>query len=166
MCTAVYIVSDRPLPTVARAEESQPFSVQDATEGFFYPRNPLEAHFGRKHFYSASCHLGCGCGFAPGEWRWDEETGEESIDPPPSKNPESRRGLAEYLSAALGHQPAVEVFICVSGDESYPPHHRRRASPADFTRDFTLYETMGQVVVVSDDGAEADAGPDLVPESS
>lgn len=150
MCSAVYIVSDRPLPTVPRIEERQVLSVEDATDGFFYPRNPLVEHFGRKWFYHAGCHLGCGCGFAPGSWEWDEATDTEVVDPPPSRNPESRRGLADYLSAAVRGQRVVEVYVCVSGEESDPPRHRRRARPAEFLVDFSIYETTGQVVVVSE----------------
>lgn len=160
MCSAVYILSDRPLPAVPRVEERQVFSVEDITNGHFYPHNHLVKHFGRKWSYLAGCHIGCGCGFAPGSWTWEEATQTELVDLLPSKNPESRRGLADYLSVTLRDQPMIEVYICVSGEESNSPQNRRQARPADFLQDFSIYESMGQLVVVSENESESSAAAD------
>jgi hypothetical protein len=158
MCVAVYIASTHALPPVPWDENRPAFHVIDATEEYFYPRNPLTTHFSQPFFYAAGSHAGCGCGFTPAGTTWNNELGDYEVEDP-TENQASRWALADFLSAALRHQSAVEVLVCCSGDESFPPKRRRRARPADFIRDHTLFE-MGQVVVVSEQDAEPDAAPD------
>jgi hypothetical protein len=149
MCLGVYIISDQELPAVARDESRPVFHVEKVADPH------LTWRFGPRFFYKAFCHMGCGCGFAACRWTSNEETGEYEVDDP-AENHASRRGLADFLSAALRHQAAVEVLIGYGGGscELERPLPRRRARPADFTRDYALFDVMGQVVVVS----EADAG--------
>src|SRR5262249_19135495 len=146
MCVAVYIASDHPLPTVAWDEVRPAFHVAEAV---FYPDNPVRRHVSKPCIYSAGSHGGCGCAFRFDGFYNDE--GEYVGDDSPDQEP-SRRGLADFLSAALQHQAAVEVFVCCSGDESFPPRYHRRSRPADFLRDRTLFR-FGELVVVSEQDA-------------
>ena len=145
MCLAVYIASDHVLPTVPWNEAQPAFHVEEAE---FYPHNPVLQHVTKPLVYSAGTYNGCGCAF-----RFDEsynEEGESVPDDSPGQL-ESRRGLVDFLAAALQHQATVEVFTCCSGDESFPPKHRRQAKPMDFVLDRTLYR-FGELVVVSGQG--------------
>jgi hypothetical protein len=69
------------------------------------------------------------------------------------------RTLADYLTAALRHQPTVEVLTFCSGDESHPPERRRVARPADFLTDRSLFDQWQQIVVSASE-AETSAVPD------
>jgi hypothetical protein len=146
MCVAVYVASDHPLPTVAWDEARPAFHVKEAV---FYADNPVRRHVSKPFIYSAGSYGGCGCAFQFDGCYNDE--GEYVADDSPDQEA-SRRGLADFLSAALQHQAAVEVFVCCSGDESFPPEHRRRARPTDFIRDRTLFR-FGELVVVSEQDA-------------
>lgn len=152
MCLTVYVASDVPLPTVACDKDQPGIQVDDATEGYFYPDNPLRAHCSRPYFYSIQPHNGCACGFMTCEQSWDDEAGAwvEVISP---AQVATKRALADYLSDALRRQASVEVFTFCSGDENCPPKYRRQAKPADFLSDRTLFD-MWQVVFVSENGAE------------
>ncbi len=152
MCVAIYIASDHALLPVAWDKERPAFHVEDATEGFFFPSNPLTRHFKWPFYYSAGSHYGCGCGFAPCGSTWNHEL-DEYEDNDPAENQASRRGLADFLATALRHQAAVDVLVCCSGNESEPTTRRRGARPTDFVRDHTLYD-MGQIVVVSEQDTE------------
>jgi len=154
MCVAIYIASDHPLPTVPWDDAQPAFHVQDATEGYFSPGNPLRAHFAQPYLYAAGSHDGCGCGF-PFSDAYNDEGELVEDDWPPGR--ESRRRLAEFLSAALRLQPAVEILVCCSGDERFPPRTRRRVRPIDFTRDRTIFD-LGQLLVVSEQDAEPSHG--------
>jgi hypothetical protein len=157
MCLGIYIISNHELPPVARDESRPAFHVEHVADPH------LTWYFGHKFFYRAVCHMGCGCGFAPCRWTSNEETGEYEVDDP-AENHASRRGLADFLSAALRRQAAIDLLIGYGGGacELERPLPRRRARPADFTWDYTLFDVMGQVVVVS----EQDAEPAAVPASA
>jgi hypothetical protein len=148
MCLAVYIASDHALPTVAYDPARPAFYVEDVTDCPVH--NPLRAHFRQPFLYAAGPHSGCGCGFEF-DGLCNDDGAYEARDLP--EQVASRRGLADFLSAALQHQAEVEVLTCCSGDESAPPKHRRRARPADFILDRTLFR-FGELVVVSEQDAE------------
>ena len=153
MCLGVYILSDHELPTVAKSRPAfQIVNVADAG---------LTWHFGHKFFYRALCHMGCGCGFEHDRWSGVvDENGEIKLNDHPESHA-SRLALADYLSSALQNQTAVEVLIGYSGSPNQleRPLYRRRAQPADFTSDYTLFD-MAQVVVVSEQDTEQYAAED------
>jgi hypothetical protein len=157
MCLTVYIASDTPLPCVPWDDGRPAFHVVDATDGYFHPTNPLRVHSTRPHFYAAGSHDGCGCGFQSYGSRWDDEAGECVEDTTPEQAA-CRRAMADYLAAALWHQPAVEVFTFCSGDENSAPKRHRTAAPADFAADPTLFD-LWQAVVVSTPATEPVAPP-------
>jgi hypothetical protein len=157
MCLSVYVASDGPLPTVPCDPDQPGIHVEDATEGYFYPDNPLRTHSGRRFFYSVCPQGSCGCGFRSYASDWDDEAGEYVEHPTPAQLA-AWRALADYLTAALRHQASVEVFTFCSGDESCPPRCRREARPADFLTDRSLFD-MWQVVFVSETNAEPGAAP-------
>jgi len=135
----VYVASDYDLPTSVWDQARPRFYVQEVTD-----RNaPVRRHFSQPCVYYAGSHEGCGCGFQYGEYE-DED---------PSANQDSRRRLAEFLSLALQHQPAVEVFACWSGDEAAPAEHRGRVRPMDLIRDRTFFRER-ELLVVSEQVAE------------
>jgi hypothetical protein len=134
MCLTVYVVSDVPLPTIPCDKDKPGIHVEDATEGYFCPDNPLRAHSSRPFFYSVRPHDGCGCGFMTSEQSWDDEAGKWVELTTPAQLA-TKRALADYLGDALRHQASVEVFTFCSGDENCPPQHRRLARPADFLTD-------------------------------
>ena len=108
------------------------------------------------HFFPAKALIysvappdgGCGCGFLGPAGAYDDQ-GEYVEDGIPGSK-EARSGLADLLSVALRHQQEVEVLVCCSGDEGYPPAHRLRARPMDFTRDDRLFQPIGMLIVVSE----------------
>ena len=153
MCLGIYILSDHELPTVARDEGRPAFHVVKVADPH------LTWRFGDRVFYKACCHMGCGCGFAPCRWATNAETGEYEVDDP-AENQAARRGLADFLTAALRHQAAVEVLIGYGGAscELKQPLDRRRARPADFTWDYTLFDGPCHVVVVSEQETEENKG--------
>jgi hypothetical protein len=158
MCLAVYVASDVPLPTIPWDEARPAFHVRDATDGYFCPGNPLRAHSKRPFFYAAGSHDGCGCGFRSYGTYWDDEAGEYAVETTPDQLA-SWQALADYLTDALRHQASVEVFTFCSGDESCPPKSLRRARPADFLTDRTLFD-MWQAVEVSEPEVERRAAAD------
>jgi hypothetical protein len=158
MCLAIYVASEVPLPVIPWDEARPAFHVCDATDDYFHPTNPLRRHSDRPRFYALRSHDGCGCGFQWYGFEWDEAADAE-VELTTPEQVACRRALADYLSAALRHQPAVEVFTFCSGDESCPPQIRRAARPADFATDSSLFD-LWQVVVVSDPGAEPGAAAD------
>jgi len=154
MCLSLYIVSDRALRTLPWDESRMGFHVINETD----PRHHLTWAFGKKYFCRAVCHMGCGCGFERGRMpEWDDERGEIEVDDY-SENQASRRGLADFLAAALRHQTAVEADFW-SGEIPPVLKPRRRARPADFTSDYTLFGVAGQVVVVSEHEVEPAIAP-------
>jgi len=149
MCLAVYIASDHALPTVARDQDQPAFHVEEVV----YPYNPVLLHVTKPFVYSAGSCGGCGCAFQFDGF-YNDEGEYEARDLP--EQVASRRGLTDFLSAALQHQAEVEVFTCCSGSESFPPKHRRRARPADFILDRTLFR-FEELVVVSEQDVEPGA---------
>lgn len=158
MCLTIYVASEVPLPVIPWDEARPAFHVSDATDDYFYPTNPLRQHSDRPHFYALNSHNGCGCGFQKYGIEWDEAAN-DMVEITSPEQIECRRALADYLTAALRHQPNVEVLTFCSGDESCPPTIRRAARPADFATDGSLFE-MWQVVVVSNPDAEPGAAAD------
>ena len=59
----------------------------------------------------------------------------------------SRRLLAEFLSVALQHQAAVELFACWDGDQGAPPEHHGRVRPVDLVRGRTFFREKELLVV-------------------
>jgi hypothetical protein len=140
----VYVASDYPLPTLAWDQANPRFHVTELPER----AEPVRRHFSKPCVYYAGSHEGCGCGFQWGEY---EGYGEE--DDLPAKQ-DSRRRLADYLSVALQHQPAVEVYACWDGDEGLPADHTGRVHPRDLTRGRTFFRERELLVV-----SELDAAP-------
>jgi len=156
MCLAVYIASDHPLSLTA---SDQSWAALRAEEAVFYPDNPVRLHVSKPFIYSVGPRDGgCGCAFLFSVSSMENDEGEyDEVES--REGAVVRRGLADFLSAALQHQAEVEVFTCCSGDESFPPKHSRRARPTDFISDRTLFR-FGQLVVVSEQDAEPGAAPD------
>ena len=155
MCLAVYVGSDVPLPVVPWDEVRPAFHVADATDGYFHPTNPLRLHSARPYFYRLGSHDGCGCGFGSYGEEWDDAA-DAYVEVTTPDQRACWRAVAEYLSAALRHQPTVEAFTFCSGDEACPPKRQRKARPTDYLTDRTLFD-LWQRVVVSDLDAEPDA---------
>jgi hypothetical protein len=121
MCILVYVASDYLLPTLAWDPARPGFHVVQLAER----GAPVRRQFSKRHVYYVGSHEKCGCGFQYGE----DEGFEEVADLPPKRD--SRRRLADFLAAALRHQPEVVLFACWDGDEAADPEHRGRVSPAD-----------------------------------
>ena len=150
MCMVVYVASDYALPTSTWDQARPQFYVEEVADR----DAPVRRHFSQPCVYYAGSHEGCGCGFQYGEYE-----SEEDDDDDPSANQDSRRRLAEFLSIALQHQPAVEVFACWSGDEAVPPEHRGRLRPEDLLRERTFFRER-ELLVVSEQDVEPDAAGD------
>ncbi len=156
MCLAVYIASDHALPITACDRAWPALRVDEAVR---YPDNPVRRHVSKPFIYSAGPNDGgCGCAFLFGASSIENDEG-ESVEVESPDGVALRRGLANFLSAALQHQAEVEVFTCCSGDEPFPAKYRRRARPADFVSDRTLFR-FGELVVVSEQDAEPDSTAD------
>src|SRR6266446_4942076 len=122
MCMLIYVASDYPLPTSAWDQGRPRFHVTELGDR----DQPVRRQFSKPCVYYAGSHEGCGCGFQYGEYEGFEE------DPAALAAARDSRGLlAEFLSVALQHQPAVELFACWDGDQGAPPEHRGRVRPAD-----------------------------------
>jgi hypothetical protein len=156
MCLSVYIASECSLPLVAEGEAGAGFRIEPAV---VYPDESFGRQFSKPFVYSASLHDGCGCGFQFDGFYDDQ--GDYIADDRPDQVA-ARRALAALLSAALQCQATVEVLTCCSGDELYPPKHRRRARPEDFIRDRTLFR-FGELVIVSDQDNEPVVAPAPAP---
>jgi hypothetical protein len=153
MCLAVYIASDRTPPIAALDQAWPALCVEDMQ---FFPDNPVRRHLSKPFIYSAGPRDGgCGCAFLFSVINFKNDEGEYVEVESPDRIA-LVRGLANFLSAALQHQAAVEVFTCCSGDESFPPEHRR-ARPMDFIWDRTLFR-FGELALVS----EQDTAPTAV----
>jgi hypothetical protein len=156
MCLAVYIASDHALPVMAGDQAWPTLHTQEAV---FYPDNPVRRHVSKPFIYSAGPRVGgCGCVFLFDVSGAVNEEG-EYVEVESPDGVALRRGLANFLSAALQTQAEVEVFTCCSGDEPFPPQYRRRARPTDFISDRTLFR-FGELVVVSEQVAEPGAAAD------
>lgn len=137
MCVMIYLASDAPLPTLEWEEGDPPILIEEVSN----PPEPIRRHFTKKRIYSAVSHEGCGCGF-----QWGEFEGCEDEDELPAKQ-ESRRRLAEYISAALEHQPAVEVYACWDCDQAMPAEQTKRVRPEYLVRESTYFRERELLVV-------------------
>lgn len=138
MCMVVYLASDYALPTSAWDPAHPSFHVNQVGNS----DHPVRRQFSKPCVYYAGSHEGCGCGFQYGQYDDDD----------PSANRESRRRLVEFLSVALQHQSAIEVFACWSGDEAVMPEHHGRVRPADLLRDRPFFRERELLVVAEGDG--------------
>jgi hypothetical protein len=150
MCLVVYVASDYPLPTQAWDEARPRFHVTAVVE----PGHPVRRQFTKPWVYYAGSHDGCGCGF---QHRADDD--DEGDPAETTAVRDSRRRLAEFLSVALQHQPAVEVFACWDGDEGEPPWHRGRLRPSHLVRGRGFFRER-ELLVVSETDAEHGAAVD------
>ena len=151
MCLAVYIASDHALP-ITGWDQTWPALRTCPND------DPVRQHVSKPFIYSAGPHDGgCGCAFLFGVSAIENDEG-ENVEVESPDGVALRRGLANFLSAALQYQAEVEVFTCCSGDEPFPPEHRRRARPTDFISDRTLYRPSGELVVVSEQAAGMEMG--------
>lgn len=141
MCIAVYIASDYALPTIGWDEAKPAFHVMPLE----FPVGNLRQYFSKPILYSVGSHHGCGCGFAAYEY-FDDQGDWVKEDDPQARA--ARHGLALFLTAALRLQDTVEVIICCSGNEVFPPQRRGQALPDDFLDDSTLFD-LSQLIVVS-----------------
>jgi hypothetical protein len=148
MCMVVYVASDYPLPMLAWDQTNPQFHVTELSER----TEPVRRHFTKPCVYYVGSHEMCGCGFQYGEY----EGYEEEADLPAKR--ESRRRLAEFLSVALQHQPAVEVYACWDGDEGLAPDHTGRVRPSELVQSRTFFRER-EFLVVSEQGAEPNAAP-------
>lgn len=149
MCMMVYVASDRPLPTSAWDAARPGFHVTELSDR----DAPVRRQFSKPYVYYAGSHEGCGCGFQYGEYEDEPAALAAGRD--------SRRRLAEFLAAALRHQPEVELFACWDGDQAAEPEHCGRVRPADLTRGRTFFREKELLVV-----SEADGEPSrLLPEN-
>jgi hypothetical protein len=138
MCLMVYLASDHVLPTSPWDAARPRFHVAELAES----HQPVRRRFSKPHVYYVGSHEGCGCGFQYGEYE-----GEEEDAPKLAASQDSRRRLAEFLSAALQHQPTVELFACWDGDQGSPPEHRVRIRPLDLIQERTFFREKELLVV-------------------
>jgi hypothetical protein len=151
MCMTVYVASDCELPMPAKNDAEPGFHVAIADAEDFHADNPIRRH---PFLYSAHPDNGCGCTFGGVGQTFDDNKGEwvRYLYP---KAEAARRGLADFLMAAVQRQKTVEMFISCSGDECYPldEHLRLKARPTDFLRADAVLFSNRAIIVVSDEDA-------------
>lgn len=137
MCVMIYLASDDPLPTQVWDQSNPRFQIDEVSE----PPESIRRHFTKKRIYSAVSHEGCGCGFQWGEFEGCEDEVELRA------KQESRRRLAEYISEALEHQPAVEVYACWDCDQAMPAEQTKRVRPEYLVRESTYFRERELLVI-------------------
>ena len=60
---------------------------------------------------------------------------------------QSRQQLADFLAAALRHQPAVELFACWDGDQAAPPEYHEQVRPADLVQERSFFREKELLLV-------------------
>jgi hypothetical protein len=138
MCMVVYLASDYPLPTSAWDQAKPGFYVTEVANS----DEPVRRQFSKPYVYYVGSHEKCGCGFQYDQWEGDEE---DALKLDAVQH--SRLRLAEFLSAALQHQSAVELFACWDGDEACLPEHRGCVRPADLLRDRAYFREKEFLVI-------------------
>lgn len=124
MCQCVYIATRRDLELVERSQ-AEPFLQVEALDA---EHTVVRRYFGRKfdHFYVATAHLPCGCGFPV----QPSEAGE--MTPIPENDRKSLERLRDYLHMSLGARDTAQLYYCWVGDEETRPRNERTISLTDF----------------------------------
>lgn len=132
MCFAVYIGTDRPLPTSQWDEQTRRFHLAPLAE----KDEPARRHFSKPHIYYAGSHLQCGCGFFHNSLVFtdDADMMREYED-----SQRSARSLVQVLETALADADAVEVFVTWEGRQAEPPTRRLALTPEAFLSPLQRY---------------------------
>jgi hypothetical protein len=132
MCYAVYLASERELPTSAWKVGESTFYVREIdaeVDGRVHAEQIeplLRRHVTKPYLYYAGAHTGCGCGFFY-DLRWDPQ-GEERAEQ--EKNRASAQALVEYLEGQLEVYGQIEMVVLWEGSqESAKAITRKRITP-------------------------------------
>ena len=113
MCRAVFLASDRPLPTIPWDKNNPDFHVTDPNSWGREGQQLLSL----AHIYYVGSHQGCGCGFQK-----DFENDEAE---------QQHRKLADYLRRALSSGVVVELLSYWPDDSVKRPPELPTIRPGD-----------------------------------
>lgn len=119
MCWALYLASDKELPTVPWDEVHPSFNTQALSD----VEEPVRAQFSLPYVIYLGSHEGCGCGFKDVDYDDPDES---------RKRKETVQSLSAYLSSALTQGAHLEMFLCWEGDQTHPPVAKKSITPTEF----------------------------------
>ena len=109
MCLAVYIASNKSLPTIPWVKEKPAFYVEEVVNH----ETGVKQQFQYQYVYYAGSHEGCGCGFIK-----DGEAGEEL-----AQIEENYKRLSAYIKDAKNSGAKLQIFSCWEGDQTREPEY-------------------------------------------
>ncbi|MBM3342336.1 MAG: hypothetical protein FJY56_09525 [Betaproteobacteria bacterium] len=119
MCWALYLASDKELPTVPWDEDHPSFNTQALSD----VEEPVRTQFSLPYVIYIGSHEGCGCGFKNVDYDDPDEC---------RKRAETVHSLAEYLCSALSQGAHLEMFLCWEGDQTHAPVAKKSITPTEF----------------------------------
>jgi hypothetical protein len=105
LCQRLYIASKRELRTLKKGKANPELCVEELRE----PDSRIRRHFGRgyQHFYVATAHLPCGCGFPSAS---DTSSSERSVPPEDARSAERLcLFLRPFISGRNGERVSLSV---------------------------------------------------------
>lgn len=123
MCYAVYIGSEKPLPTSEWVEGETLCYLKELAE----KDQPVCCHFSKPFVYYAGSHLHCSCGFFHNSMVFTDDHGMMQAFEETQK---SVRALIAVLEHALQESDTVEGFVTWEGNQSQSPLRRLTVAPS------------------------------------
>ena len=122
MCLAVYLASDKELPSIPWNEGTPGFHVDELNQTDL----GVLQQFPWPNVSYVGSHTFCGCGFQAGEYR-----GSDHEPPDLAEREQSLQALSHYLAARLADGAQVRIFACWEGNEETEPEETRRLTAAE-----------------------------------
>ena len=143
MCYALYLASERPLPTIPWDERRRALNVSETG-----PRDEAVArHFTKPHRYYVGSHLRCGCGFFTDTALAPDSDEKETI----REVERSLSQLRDYLREALKSAGELELYVAWEGEKDKDPLRRVRLTGREIESGLDLAERHFYLIGREDD---------------
>lgn len=136
MCMAIYISTDRPLPTIPYDEKDRKLNTEDITAG----ENALKNLFSKSNIKYVGSDQGCSCGFRHALIHND--TWLDVVDDENTLFDNSNHiNLADLIKRNNPDGKTVEILACWEGDQNEPILYRETIKLTDILdKDFHFKE--------------------------
>jgi hypothetical protein len=143
LCQRLYIASSRELGTLKKSKSKPELGVEELND----PDKRIRRHFRSdyQHFYVASAHLPCGCGFPSAS---DRSSRNRSIRPEDARSVER---LRSYLRPFIHGRNSVQLYLSWRWNDDEAPRHEREVELQELGGPEFGFR-LGEELTVEEDG--------------